>query len=157
MPMPRNDDDDVWKDINPVPRTMARPPAETGRPRADMNLDTIERAASIGCTTNEIAALLDISPSTLFLRMNQDAEIHDAIERGRDKGRATLRRNQWQKAMAGSDTMLIWLGKQMLGQRDQTAITGADGGAVVTQVIYSWDDGSNNVMIDQTVPAIGRD
>lgn len=151
--MPR-DDDDVWKDINPVVRQI-------GRPRIEVSLETIERAASIGCTSNEIAALLDIAPSTLFLKMTQDPEIQDAIDRGRDKGKATLRRNQWQKAMAGSDTMLIWLGKQILGQRDQTAITGADGGAIATRVIYSWDDGSDGITIDQTVdktvPAIGRD
>ena len=34
-------------------------------------------------------------------------------------GRATLRRLQWQRANGGADTMLIWLGKQMLGQKDK--------------------------------------
>jgi hypothetical protein len=37
----------------------------------------------------------------------------------RASGRATLRRLQWQRANGGSDTMLIWLGKQMLGQKDK--------------------------------------
>lgn len=29
---------------------------------------------------------------------------------------------QWQRAKAGSDTMQIWLGKQLLGQRDKQAV-----------------------------------
>ena len=41
------------------------------------------------------------------------------IDEARASGRATLRRLQWQRANGGSDTMLIWLGKQMLGQKDK--------------------------------------
>ena len=42
-----------------------------------------------------------------------------AIDEARESGKATLRRLQWQRATAGSDTMCIWLGKQLLGQRDR--------------------------------------
>jgi hypothetical protein len=31
----------------------------------------------------------------------------------------SLRRMQWEKAQTGNTTMLIWLGKQMLGQKDR--------------------------------------
>jgi hypothetical protein len=34
--------------------------------------------------------------------------------------------------------MLIWLGKQMLGQRDRSEVTGADGNPIVTEVVYRW-------------------
>ena len=78
---------------------------------------TVERAASIGCTVEEIAAILGIARSTLFERKADDPAIEDAIEKGRETGRATFRRLQWDRAQQGSDTMLIWLGKQMLGQR----------------------------------------
>src|SRR5580700_2692665 len=89
-----------------------------GRPPAVIDLLTVERAASIGCTVEEIAAILGIARSTLFERKADDPAIEDAIEKGRGTGRATLRRLQWDKAQQGSDTMLIWLGKQVLGQRD---------------------------------------
>jgi hypothetical protein len=64
--------------------------------------------------------------------MEQDKELNDAIEKGRGMGKVTLRRLQWDRAQAGSDTMLIWLGKQLLGQRDNTAVvmTGSDGGPI---------------------------
>jgi hypothetical protein len=102
-----------------------------GRPPCDIDASAVERAASIGCTGEEIAALLGIARSTFYLRMQEDIEVKEAFERGREKGRATLRRLQWHKANAGSDTMLIWLGKQMLGQKDKTALTGDDSGSPI--------------------------
>src|SRR5215831_13810059 len=41
-----------------------------------------------------------------------------AIERGRHKGRLSVRREQFKLLQAGNATMGIWLGKQLLGQRD---------------------------------------
>ena len=51
--------------------------------------------------------------------MNSDPEFAEIITRGRANGKMSLRRVQWARAQAGSDTMLIWLGKQILGQRDK--------------------------------------
>ena len=108
-----------------------------GRPPAVIDLMTVERAASIGCTVEEIAAILGIARSTLFERKANDPAIEDAIEKGRETGRATLRRLQWDRAQQGSDTMLIWLGKQMLGQRDNAAVavalSGPKGGPVQSE------------------------
>lgn len=108
-----------------------------GRPDVPIDLDVVERAASIGCTVEEISALVGCSRRTMFYRLKDDPAIQDAIERGRDKGAATLRRHQWQKATAGSDTMLIWLGKQMLGQRDVTDLNLSGGIRVNTPVDIS--------------------
>jgi hypothetical protein len=93
-----------------------------GRPEVVIDLDVVERAASIGCTVEEISALVGCSRRTMFYKLKDEPEIQEAMQRGLDKGRATLRRQQWQRANSGSDTMLIWLGKQMLGQRDVTDI-----------------------------------
>jgi hypothetical protein len=73
---------------------------------------------------DEIAALLSVGRTTLYERMESDEALKAAMEKGRGSGRATLRRLQWQKASAGSDTMLIWLGKQMLGQKDHATVDG---------------------------------
>jgi hypothetical protein len=51
--------------------------------------------------------------------LERDPEFQRIIDEARASGRATLRRLQWQRANGGSDTMLIWLGKQMLGQKDK--------------------------------------
>jgi hypothetical protein len=92
-----------------------------GRPRIEFDRKIIERLASIQCTDKEIAAVLGVSFYTLARRKADDPEFVEFLERGRANGRATLRRLQWQRANAGSDTMLVWLGKQTLGQRDRPA------------------------------------
>jgi hypothetical protein len=94
-------------------------PGEGGRPPTPIDLDVVRRAAGIGATVDEIAAVLGVPRRTLYDRMEQDPEIQHALDEGRDQGRITLRRLQWQQAHAGNATMLIWLGKQLLGQRDK--------------------------------------
>jgi hypothetical protein len=92
----------------------------------------VEGAASIGCTRDEIAAVIGVAPSTLYLRIDQDPQMREAIERGSNKGKATLRRMQWKGAQDGNATMLVWLGKQMLGQKDmlRQEHTGEDGAPI---------------------------
>jgi len=60
-----------------------------------------------------MAAVLDCDASTLTRRFAQ------AIQKGRASGRMSLKRKQWEMAMGGNITMLIWLGKQNLGQTDK--------------------------------------
>jgi len=95
-----------------------------GRPKAEIDLEMVRNAAKIGCTLNEIAAVMGISRSTMYKHMGENPDIQIAIDEGRDMGCGTLRRYQWHKAEAGSDTMLIWLGKNMLGQKDKTELSG---------------------------------
>jgi predicted transcriptional regulator len=97
----------------------------------------VERAASIGCTVEDIAALLGLSRKTIYNHMEQDPELAEAMDRGRGMGRASLRRMQWEKAEAGSDTMLIWLGKVLCGQKDTSAVvlTGPNNGPVQSQSV----------------------
>jgi predicted DNA-binding transcriptional regulator AlpA len=93
------------------------------------------RAASIGCTVEDIATLLGLSRKTIYNHMEQDPELAEAMDRGRGMGRASLRRMQWEKAEVGDTSMLIWLGKVLCGQRDSpvVAVTGANGGPVQSE------------------------
>lgn len=86
------------------------------------NLTQIRQLATIGCTDMEIAAVLHISVETLQRRRKDYPAFAAAMEDGRGRCKATLRRLQWQGAHAGNPTMLIWLGKQMLGQTDKLTI-----------------------------------
>jgi hypothetical protein len=95
-----------------------------GRPRVEIDLGLVERSAQIGCTNDEIVALLGIGRSTFYDRLKDDPELQEVIDRGRAVGRATLRRMQWQAAENGNPTMLIWLGKQMLDQKDKVENSG---------------------------------
>ena len=95
-----------------------------GRPRFDFSdkLPLVRKLASIQCTDEEIAAGLGCSQDTLARGRQRDQELDAAIIDGRANGRMSLRRAQYQKALDGNPTMLIWLGKQILGQRERVDI-----------------------------------
>ena len=82
--------------------------------------DQVKKLAQLGCTQEEISSFLKISVDTLM----RDDEFCGIYKRGMDKGRMSLRRKQWQAAEDGNTTMLVWLGKQYLKQRDQKEISG---------------------------------
>ena len=89
-----------------------------GRPKK-YNLDTnqVEQLASFGCTDTEIASFFDISRTTLERNYEQ------YMTKGRESGKIRLRQMQWASAKKGNVAMLIWLGKQLLGQSDKQEIT----------------------------------
>lgn len=47
-----------------------------------------------------------------------------------------LRKKQIQLAMQGNLGMLVWLGKQYLGQSDKQEVAGKDGKPIVFKVVY---------------------
>ena len=111
-------------------------PNPGGRPLAEIDLDVVRNSAAIGCTVEEIASVLGLGRSTVYKYMELNPAVQEAIDEGRAKGRATLRRIQWQRANGGSDTMCIWLGKQMLGQKDRSDVTTDD--KPVTGIVVSF-------------------
>lgn len=86
-----------------------------GRPKKDVLLteEQIRYFASIGCTDEEIAEAAGLTRSTLQRRFGA------ALKEGRASLRTKLRKAQIAAALNGNVTMLIWLGKQYLGQRDR--------------------------------------
>ena len=83
------------------------------RPRLQLDEKQIEQLAMINCSLAEIGAVMKCSVDTL----ERYAEI---IKRGRENGKSSLKKKQFEIAMKGNVTMLIWLGKIMLGQRDNS-------------------------------------
>lgn len=86
-----------------------------GRPKFDVDYEQVEKLAGLQCTQEEIASYLGCSVDTL----QRDEKFCGIYKSGMDKGRMSLRRKQWQAANDGDKTMLVWLGKQYLGQRDK--------------------------------------
>lgn len=107
-PEPDTTDTDI---VQPSTETPAR-----GRPPRVIDLNQIENAASIGCTLEDMGLLFGLSARQIQ-RRQREAAFSLAIERGRAKGRFSLRRAQFKSALDGNVTAQIWLGKQMLGQR----------------------------------------
>lgn len=85
------------------------------RPKKNIDYVTVEKLASIQCTQEEIANFLDISTRTL----QRDKEFCRIYKKGMENGKMSLRRMQFKKANDGNVSMLIWLGKQYLGQTDK--------------------------------------
>jgi len=100
-----------------------------GRPRKVIDWDLVEKLSTIQCTTAEIARIIGVSESTLD-HNKKFVQIH---KKGLDEGRMSLRRLQWKKANEGNVVMLIWLGKQYLGQKDRQEISG-ENGPIVTNI-----------------------
>jgi len=83
------------------------------RPKKLIDQDLVRKLASIHCTNDEIAAVCEVDTRTIERRFAA------LIKKARENGKSSLRRYQWESAQKGNVVMQIWLGKQLLGQRDQ--------------------------------------
>jgi hypothetical protein len=103
------------------------------------DLEDLEELASKGNSNETIARLLKVSKATLQRRIADSPQVADAIAQGRARVEDKLRTVQLETAYAvglpGSATLQIWLGKQLLGQRDVRAVevSGANGGPLELQ------------------------
>jgi hypothetical protein len=100
--------------------------------KKQIDYDLVDNLCKIQCTGEEIASVLDIDYDTLNAAIKRDKGIgfSDYFKRKRGSGKASLRRRQWKAAIEeGNTTMLIWLGKQYLGQVDKQEheVSGKDG------------------------------
>jgi transcriptional regulator with XRE-family HTH domain len=76
--------------------------------------ETVEKLAAIGCSQEEIATVVGCSRQWINQRFKRQ------VAAGYDRLRMSLRRWQYEKAKDGNVAMLIWLGKQYLGQTDRS-------------------------------------
>ena len=86
-----------------------------GRKKVKIDYDTVKNLAKICCTQEEIASVMGCSVKTLQRRR----QFNKAYQDGLNDARASLRRLQWRSAANGNITMQIFLGKNLLGQRDK--------------------------------------
>jgi hypothetical protein len=83
-----------------------------GRPAIELDETQVYKLAQLWCTHEEIAAHFNVSVDTI------DRHFAETIKRGKEEGKASLRRMQWRSAIDGNVTMQIWLGKNILKQRE---------------------------------------
>lgn len=87
-----------------------------GRPPIKIDEEKLKLLAQVGCTQEEIAAALGCSVDTL------KRNYAESIKTGMLLFKVSVRREQFRLLKAGNATMGVWLGKQVLGQRDQLRI-----------------------------------
>lgn len=98
------------------------------RPRIQIDWDTFDKLCAIQCSRREIAAFFGCSEDTIERAVKRTHKItfeaHVATKR--QAGLVSLRRKQFEVALSGNRTMLIWLGKQYLGQKDRSEVDTRD-------------------------------
>lgn len=85
-----------------------------GRPAKEFTeeeQEMIMKLSELFASETEIAYVMGINRSTLRKHLH-------LMDTGKAKAKIKLRRAQMEKALEGNPTMLIWLGKQLLGQSD---------------------------------------
>ena len=101
-----------------------------GRPKGTetvkIDLVELEKLCGLQCTIPEIAAWFKCSESTINKRRADDEEFRAVMDRGFEKGKASIRRHQMRLLEEGNATMAIWLGKQYLGQKEPMRLTTAE-------------------------------
>lgn len=103
-----------------------------GRPKKEFTeaqIEQIKALARCHCPDSEIAAFMHVGENTIKRHFGP------LIKEERESGRASIRAKQFKLAMAGDKTMLVWLGKQLLGQKDKNEIQQDNTGK--TEVIIS--------------------
>lgn len=80
----------------------------------------LDGCCEIQCTGEECASVLGIDYDTLNNRLKEDGNggFSEYFRQKSANGKKSLRRKQFEIAEDGNPTMLIWLGKQWLGQKE---------------------------------------
>ena len=92
------------------------------RPKADIDWKRVDELLEADCEGTEIAAYLGLEPNTLYRRCIADHKIvfSKYLQEKKARGNSLLKEKQFKIAKGGDKTMLIWLGKQRLGQSDKS-------------------------------------
>jgi hypothetical protein len=118
-----------------------------GRPEGsgiEIDLDELEKLCGLHATQADIAGWFNVSLSTIEKRAasrdlldfnGTKTTFREIMERGSAKGRVSLRRLQMKAAESGNSTMLVWLGKQLLGQKDQVKVEHSAGEITYEELI----------------------
>lgn len=87
--------------------------------------NSVNYMCMIHCTGEEIAGVLQMDYDTLNRNCKEKhgIPISEYIKRHSAGGKMSLRRAQWKSAENGNVTMQIWLGKQWLGQKEQSEVS----------------------------------
>lgn len=95
-----------------IKKSGIKPPKKGGPYPFQLNEEEVYKLAKIWCTISEIASHFNVSQDVIKERYI------DIVNKGKEEGKASLRRLQWTSATEGNVTMQIWLGKNLLKQSD---------------------------------------
>ncbi len=95
------------------------------RPRKKIDQEQFEKLCGLQCTIEEFCCYFQCDDKTLnaWCQRTYKRSFSEIFKIKRGSGKISLRRKQFEAAMAGNPTMLIWLGRNYLGQTDRIDVT----------------------------------
>lgn len=99
---------------------------KAGHPSVPIDMAKVDELIMSGCLGTEVAAYFGVHPTTLYKRIedNFNMNFSSYLAEKRSKGDSILKAHQYAKAIGltdkGDNTLLVWLGKTRLGQREVT-------------------------------------
>jgi len=109
-----------------------------GRPRLELDMKTLTNLVRVQCTAEECAKVLEVSEDTIDRRLKEEgyAGFAEFYKKHSEEGKASIRRAQFKLGVEQMNpTMLVWLGKQHLGQSDKSELSGKNGEPLFQPVI----------------------
>lgn len=94
------------------------------RPKLQIDWQQVGEMLKCGSSATSIAIGLGISTDTLYVRSKSDLNLDFSAfsQQKKAQGNDLLRQKQFELAMSGNVPMLIWLGKNRLGQADKQEV-----------------------------------
>lgn len=94
------------------------------RPYKSIDQKQFENLCELQCTLDEICGFFECCTDTIesWCKRTYGKGFSEVFREKRGRGKISLRRSQFQLANSGNATMLIWLGRQYLGQSETKAV-----------------------------------
>lgn len=116
------------------------------RPEKPIDWNKVDHLLMAGCDGTQIAPFFNMHPNTFYNKVQEQYNMgfSDYQTLKRCEGDATILTAQYDKAVAGDNTMMVWLGKNRLKQRENpTELT------VSTETVQTFKEIMNQVKCAQ--------
>jgi AraC-like DNA-binding protein len=96
-----------------------------GRPKKELDWKVLDSILQFGATLIDCAEMCEMSDDSIQRRIKDEygCTFTEYRNRKMSRMRVKLLQKQYESAMAGNTALLIWLGKQHLGQSDKNDIS----------------------------------
>ena len=112
--------------------------AKAGRKRIKIDWKKVGKAIESGASGVQCAAMLAISYATLTRACLRDNKVKfdEYYQQKKQAGNVAIFGKQYDQAMAGNTSMLIWLGKNRLDQTDKRENVNQNDGKIEIEITY---------------------
>lgn len=103
-----------------MPRAKG-PPKKMGRPKIELDLHQLKSLMRLTPSLKDTADFFDVSEDKIedTIKENWGLTFPEFRDKNAVQSRLGIKRKMMEKALAGDNTMLIWLSKNLLGMSDR--------------------------------------